>query len=170
MSRPEPPEDRPATTFWTMELVVAGVLFALGALVAYDSLRLGARWSDEGPQAGYFPFYVGLLLCLVSAANLLGSLRKSLLRAHTFVTVGQLRLIVRLLLPFAVFVVAVRPLGLYLASALFIAWFMLRLGDFPRWLAVVVPLGTVAVLFMMFERWFMVPLPKGPLETLLGLG
>lgn len=170
MSGPDAPEDRPATSYWTMELAVAGILFALGALVAYDSLRLGARWSDDGPQAGYFPFYVGLLLCLVSAANLLGTLRKSLLRAHGFVSVGQFRLILRLLLPFAVYVIAVKPLGLYLASVLFIAWFMRRLGEFPRWMAAVVPLGTMALLFMMFERWFKVPLPKGPVESLLGLG
>ena len=170
MSSPEAQDDRPATTYWTMELAVAAILLALGALVAYDSARIGASWSDEGPQAGYFPFYVGLLLCLVSAVILFGTLRKSLLRAHTFVSVGQLRLILRLLLPFAVFVVAVQPLGLYLTSIVFIAYFMLRMGDFPRWMAIVVPVGTMALLFMMFERWFDVPLPKGPVETLLGLG
>jgi energy-coupling factor transporter transmembrane protein EcfT len=81
-----------------------------------------------------------------------------------------LRLILKLLLPFLLFVIAIRPLGLYLASAIFIAYFMLRMGDFPRWLSVIVPVGTVAVLFLMFEVWFKVPLPKGALESMLGFG
>jgi hypothetical protein len=153
-----------------MEAAVALVLFALGALVMFDSARIGARWADDGPQAGYFPFYVGLILCVTSAVTLFTDLRRSLARGHSFVSVGQLRLILKLLVPFAVFVVAVKPLGIYVAAAIFIAYFMLRMGDFARWLAVVVPVGTVALLFMMFERWFKVPLPKGPLESLLGLG
>jgi len=163
-------EDRAAVSHWTMEAAVAIVLLLLGALVMFDAARIGARWSDDGPQSGYFPFYVGLILCGVSAATLIGSLRKSLLRAHSFVSIGQLRLILKLLLPFAVYVAAIKPLGLYLSSAVFIAYFMWRMGDFPRWLTVIVPIGTVTVLFMMFERWFKVPLPKGPLESVLGLG
>ena len=163
-------DDRPAVSHWTMEAVVALALFALGALVMFDSARIGARWADDGPQAGYFPFYVGLILCAASAVTLFTDLRRSLARGHSFVSIGQLRLILRLLVPFAVFVVAVKPLGIYVASAVFIAYFMLRVGDFARWLTVAVPVGTVVLLFMMFERWFKVPLPKGPLESLLGLG
>lgn len=153
-----------------MEAVVAVILFALGALVMFDSARIGARWADDGPQAGYFPFYVGLILCLVSAVTLFTSLRRTLARAHSFVSRGQLQLILKLLLPFLVFVIAIKPLGLYVASAIFIAYFMLRMGDFPHWLSVVVPVGTVAVLFLMFEVWFKVPLPKGPLESIFGFG
>jgi len=162
--------DRPAVSHWTMEAAVAIVLFALGALVMFDSARIGARWSDDGPQAGYFPFYVGLILCIVSAVTLFTSLRRPLARAHSFVSIGQLRLILKLLVPFALFVIAIQLLGIYVASVIFIAYFMLRMGEFPRWLTVLVPLGTVTVLFLMFERWFTVPLPKGPLESLLGLG
>jgi putative tricarboxylic transport membrane protein len=153
-----------------MEAAVAAILFALGALVMFDSARIGARWADDGPQAGYFPFYIGLILCTVSAVTLFTSLRRPLARAHSFVSMGQLRLILKLLAPFAVFVVAIKPLGIYVASAIFIAYFMLRMGDFPRWMSIVVPIGTVAALFLMFERWFTVSLPKGPLESMLGLG
>lgn len=164
------PSDRAAVSFWTMEAAVALILFVLGAVVVFDSARIGARWADDGPQAGYFPFYIGLILCVTSAVTLFTSLRRPLARAHTFVSVGQLRLILKLLLPFLVFVIAIKPLGIYVASAIFIAYFMIRMGDFPHWLSLVVPVGTVALLFMMFEQWFKVPLPKGPLESLLGLG
>lgn len=169
MKEPDP-SDRAAVSFWTMEAAVALILLVLGAVVMFDSARIGARWSDDGPQAGYFPFYVGLILCVISAVTLFTSLRRPLARAHTFVSIGQLRLILKLLVPFLIFVIAVKPLGLYVASAAFIAYFMIRMGEFPRWLSLVVPAGTVALLFMMFEQWFKVPLPKGPLESLLGLG
>ena len=169
MSAPQQ-DDRSAVSYWTMEAVVAIVLIALGALVAFDSARIGARWGDDGPQAGYFPFYVGVILSLVGAVTLFTSLRRTLARAHSFVSRGQLRLILRLLVPFLVFVVAIKPLGLYATSAIFIAYFMWRMGDFAWWLSALIPVGTVAVLFLMFEVWFKVPLPKGPLEAMLGLG
>jgi len=44
------------------ELAVAGFLFAIALLVITDSLRVGIGWADDGPRAGYFPFYIGLLL------------------------------------------------------------------------------------------------------------
>ena len=53
-----------------MEIAVALALFATGALVLIDSYRLGAGWADDGPQSGYFPFYIGLLLCISSIATL----------------------------------------------------------------------------------------------------
>ena len=154
----------------TAELVMAGLFLAFGVLVMWDSRRLGASWADDGPQAGYFPFYVGVILSLVGAVTLFTSLRRTLARAHSFVSRGQLRLILRLLVPFLVFVLAIKPLGLYATSAIFIAYFMWRMGDFAWWLSALIPVGTVAVLFLMFEVWFKVPLPKGPLEAMLGLG
>src|SRR5438309_2188334 len=61
---------RPAFRQKSAEMAVAAFIFLLGAIVIYDSARLGARWGDDGPQAGYFPFYIGLILCASSAVNL----------------------------------------------------------------------------------------------------
>ena len=60
----EASEQRPALRVRTAEFVVAGFTFLLGAIVVFDSWRLGARWAADGPQTGYFPFYVGLLLAI----------------------------------------------------------------------------------------------------------
>ena len=43
------------TTRWP-ELGVAALLIAVGALVVFDSVRLGTGWADDGPRSGYFPF------------------------------------------------------------------------------------------------------------------
>ena len=48
---------------------------------------------------------------------------------------------------------------------------MTRLLDdliLPSALAIVAPPSAWVALFLMFEVWFLVPLPKGPVESLLG--
>ena len=59
-------------------------------------------------------------------------------------------------------------LGIYVASALFIAFFMRYLGKYGWAKTIAVSVGNMVVFFLMFEIWFKVPLPKGPLETALG--
>jgi hypothetical protein len=66
-------------------------------------------------------------------------------------------------------VLLIRPLGLYVASTLFIVFFMRRLGRYPWAAAAAVGIGVSAVFFVLFEVWFKLPLPKGPLEAWLGL-
>ena len=57
------------------EIVVAVCFFAFGALVAWDSRRIGAAWAEDGPQAGYFPFYIGLIICISAVAILIDAAR-----------------------------------------------------------------------------------------------
>jgi putative tricarboxylic transport membrane protein len=163
-------EQKSAASVRTMEIAVAGVIFVFGAVVAFDSYRLGARWGDDGPQAGYFPFYVGLLICLSSAVTLVRALRNTALAEESFVERAQLKLIFTVLVPTVVYVGFIAFLGFYVSSTLFIAYFMRRLGKYPWWMAVLVSVGVSVAFFLTFEIWFAVPLPKGPLETALGLG
>ena len=53
----------------TVEVIVAAVLFGVGLVVIRDSQRLGAGWGSDGPQSGYFPYYIGLLICFSASAN-----------------------------------------------------------------------------------------------------
>jgi hypothetical protein len=46
---------------------------------------------------------------------------------------------------------------------------MARHGRYRWVLTVPVAVGVPLVFFIVFERWFLVPLAKGPLERLLGL-
>lgn len=159
--------DRPAASVRTMEFVVAGLLFLLGAVVVFDSVRLGARWGDDGPQAGYFPFYIGLSICISTAIIFF---RAMAVKSHkSFVSREAFLLVMKMLVPSIVYVVAIRFLGIYVASTIFIVFFMIWLGKYSWTRAVPVGLGTSIVFFLLFEVWFRVPLPKGPLEALLGL-
>jgi len=160
---------RPAASTRTVELVVAALILLLGAVVIYDSLRLGIRWADEGPQAGYFPFYIGLLLCLSAALVFGRALRDVASRAKAFVTLEALAQILQLLVPSIVYVVLIKYIGIYVASTVFIAYFMRRLGKYGWPITLGVSVGVSVVFFALFEGWFKVPLPKGPLESWFGL-
>ncbi len=164
-------EGRVAFRLKSAELAVAALFFALGAIVVYDSVRLGFGWQEiHGPQPGYFPFYIGLLICIASLVNAARALLLSAPENVPFVHVGQLKAVLAVLVPSALYVAAVTWIGIYVASLLFIGYFMRWLGKYPWWKVVAVSAGAVFVFFLIFERWFLVPLPKGPLERLLGLG
>lgn len=152
----------------TMEMVVAGAFLALAVLIMADNWRIGARWGEDGPQAGYFPFRVGAIMFIASVITLLTHLRARAERASTFVERSQLVQVLQVLVPTIVFVAAITFLGIYVSAALFIACFMSWLGKYPLHKILPVALLVPAVLFMMFEIWFLVPLPKGPLETAFG--
>ena len=159
-------DNQAAVSRKTMDVVVALLFIAVGALVVVDSVRVGFRWGSDGPQAGYFPFYIGLIIIAASLANLV---RAVLRDPHAvFVERGQLALVMQVLVPTAVFVAAVAWLGMYVSAALFIAAFMGWLGRYPAWKIAPVAIGVPIALFVLFEIWFLVPLPKGPIEDFLG--
>ncbi|NBQ91265.1 MAG: tripartite tricarboxylate transporter TctB family protein [Betaproteobacteria bacterium] len=161
------------------ELGVAGFLMLLGALVVFDSLRMGAGWADDGPQSGYFPFYIGLMLVASSGFVLFKALAcwmgreqaggQPALLTRTFVGRDELKLVLAMLVPATLYVVAMGFVGLYASSIVLIAWFMRRHGGFGWPLCAAVSVGVPLTVFLVFERWFLVPLPKGPIEGLLGL-
>ena len=162
-------EGRPAIRQKSAEAVVAGLFFLVGALVIYDSLRLGAKWADDGPQAGYFPFYIGLIVCVSALINIVAALMLAREKDGAFVEVGQLKLVLSVLLPMSVYVALVGWLGIYVASTLFIGFFMRWLGKYSWWKLAAVSAGNSVFFFVIFELWFKIPLPKGPLEAMLGI-
>jgi len=162
-------EQGSAASVKAVEIGVAAVIFLFGAVVVFDSYRLGARWGGDGPQAGYFPFYVGLLICASGAAILVRALRNPALAAESFVSRDELKKILTVLVPTVVYVAVIASLGFYVTSTLYIAYFMWHLGKYA-WIKIVpVSIGVSVAFFLIFEIWFSVPLPKGPLEAALGL-
>ena len=162
-------EGKPAFGMRSAEGVMAAVFLTLGAIVIFDSVRLGYGWKEDGPQAGYFPFYLGVIMCLSSLINLVVALVALKAKDETFVERGQLKLVLSVLLPSAVYVGAIGWIGIYVASALFVAFFMRWLGNYAWWKVAAVSVGNSVVFFMIFEIWFKIPLPKGPLEAFLRL-
>ena len=164
----EAPEvtEKSAASTRTLEIVTALIFLAVGSLVMWDSSRIGAGWGADGPQSGYFPFYLGLLMNIASLMNLVLAVRSS--NAESFVSRPAIKLVLAIFLPYLVYVAVMQWVGLYVASVIFIAVFMRWQGKFSVFKSTLTPLIVVAVLFVMFEIWFKVPLIKGPLEAALG--
>ena len=168
MDHEDPPEGagRPTAPTNRVEAAIAAVLFVLGAVVVVESRRLGAGWTSDGPGAGYFPFYIGLIISISSAVILVQALVGKARNTDDFIDTVQLRRVLSVLLPAAVYVLAVRFLGLYIASAVYIALFMVVLGRYSWVRSLLVGLVVNALLYGMFELWFKVPLYKGTLDPL----
>ena len=150
-----------------VEVGVAAFMALLALIGIYGSLKVGIGWGDEGPRAGFFPFYVSLIVlgsCAINVTNVWRSTAKT----RVFAEWGQLRQVVSVLAPTVIYVALVPYIGIYVSSAVLIAFFMIRFGRYSlivsAAVAVLVPVAT----FLMFEIWFLVPLPKGALETMLG--
>jgi Tripartite tricarboxylate transporter TctB family len=149
------------------EIVVALILLGLGGLVIFDSVRLGKDWGAEGPQAGYFPFYIGLLICLGSVVTLAQTfIAGKRGEQKLFVEWEQLRLVMQVLLPACLFVLGIQLIGIYVASAAYIAVFMVWLGKYSWIKSVLLGIVISIATFMMFEVWFKVPLFKGAFNPL----
>ena len=154
-------EDKPAVSVRVMEICVAALMLMVGAVVAYDSYRLGASWSDDGPQSGYFPFRIGLIICACSILILFQSTKLG--ASHSFVDREPLARVFSVLVPAAVYVLAFHLFGIYVSSALYILLFMVRLGGYKVVTGAIVGVGVSVFVFLMFEVWFKVPLHKGTL-------
>ncbi len=161
------PRRLPVPSHRAAEIAVALLFAGLGALAMRESARIGAGWAADGPQSGYFPFYIGLIVAGASLITLVRAATAGTPR-RAFAARAPLAQVFAVLGPSILYVAAIAAFGIYLASAAFIAYFMRRFGAY-RW-RVVLPIagGVPVATFVVFELWFLVALPKGPVEAALG--
>ena len=159
-------EPRAVASTRSVDIVVSLLLAAFAALMAYDNWKSGAGWASDGPKAGYFPFYLSLLL---GAASLFG-FAKALLGppGSPFVNREQLGRVMQVLVPTFLFCLLTQWLGIYVASFLLIAGFMRFVGGIAWWKSLATSLVFAVAMFVTFDVAFDVIMPKGPLEALLG--
>jgi putative tricarboxylic transport membrane protein len=155
-------------------LGVAIFLFLIGAIVMYDSVRLGWRWDPGfGPGAGYLPFYLslGVLICTsIFIVKQIRQLSKEGIVGDTpLIQEGGLKPILWVLIPSTVMVFLVSLIGLHFAAAVFLFFYMRVVGKIG-WLetalvSVLFPIG----LYIVFDRLFLIPLPDGMLGEYIKL-
>jgi putative tricarboxylic transport membrane protein len=148
------------------EIVTASILMALGGIVLVDAVRLGFRWGLDGPQSGFFPFWLATILLLACTVIIVQAVRRKATRR--FATREQLVLVLKVLVPATGMVLLTQLAGIYVASALYMGFYMRWVGRHSWVSTMLLPICFSLVTFLVFERWFLVPLPKGPLETWLG--
>ncbi len=163
-------ESRSGIATNVVDAVVALLVLIMGLGVLAGSWSLGSRWESDGPGAGYFPFYIGLILCISALGILYQALLGKKKNKAVFVDSVQTRRVLSVLIPALVYVLAVQLVGLYVASAIYIALFMIVLGKYSRFKSIATGLAVVVLFFLMFEVWFKVPLYKGIFDPLRFLG
>ena len=164
-----PAADLPAVASTrTVETLSTSSCVALALLLAFDNWRTGMGWEAEGPQAGYFPFYLSVILAAASLFGLAGIFLSRTTSSETFVTRDQLRRVMQVFVPTLLFCLFTQWLGLYVASFILIAGFMWMVGRIALWKSVVTSLVFSLAMFATFEIAFDVIMPKGPLEALFG--
>jgi hypothetical protein len=167
MSNPPDDPDTAGPRQRHVEMGVAAFMLVLGAITIIGSLQVGIGWAAEGPQSGFFPFWIGVLIVATSGFNLVRAYARP--SRKVFAEWGQIAQVLKVVWPMAIYVAAVPWLGIYLASFLLIAGFMRWIGRYGWVLTLVVSLGLQIVTYVTFEKWFLLSLPKGPIEDLLGL-
>ena len=164
---PEP--DSPAvTSTGTVDVVVSLLLLALAVTLGWDNWRSGASWDSTGPQPGYFPFYLSVILGGASLYGLAIAFLSRKEAAEVFVTRAQLRRVMAVFVPTFLFCLVTQFLGLYVASFLLIAAFMRMVGRIALWKSLLTAFVFTAVMFVTFDIAFDVIMPKGPLEAAFG--
>ncbi len=148
------------------DIVTAALLMAVAGIVLVDAVRLGFRWAPDGPESGFFPFWLAVIMAGASAAIIVQALRRG--RGEPFVTRDKLGLVLKVLWPAAGMVLLTHFVGLYVASAIYMAFYMRWVGRYSWAFVISLPVVVSVTTFVVFEKWFLVPLPKGPLEAMLG--
>ena len=166
----KPQDARSGIANYVVEAVVATLIIVLGLVVLQGSWKLGSKWTTDGPGSGYFPFYIGVLMCIAGAGALYQALMARERDRQVFVDREQLTRVLQVLIPAVIYVVVVQLIGLYVASALYIAGFMIILGKYSPLKSAITAVCINVVFFLMFEVWFKVPLFKGMFDPLSFLG
>ncbi len=150
-------------TYRTVEYIVAAVVLAVSILFLYGSYIVGIGWGIVGPQSGWYPFYVTLIIALCSIATIIKTLRtpRGGKLEQTFIERGQLKRVLLVLVPAALFVLGMELIGIYYAGTIYIALFMRYIGKYPWWRAWLLAIVINIIFFIMFEIWFAVPLYRG---------
>jgi hypothetical protein len=159
-------------THW-VEIGLAAFTLLVGVVVMFGSVEQGIGWGDAGPEPGYFPFYIGLLLAAASVANGVLTIIRWKPLSISFVSRSEFRQVLSVFLPIALFVCAMPLTGIYMASAVFIAWFMWRdkVRTQPYGMIMIgsVSMGAALASFLIFDLWFKVPLNAGPMGDLIAM-
>jgi putative tricarboxylic transport membrane protein len=164
-----PDADSPAVASTrSVDVVVSLLLLVLAAALGYDNWRTGIGWDSTGPEPGYFPFYLSVILAGASLYGLGVAYLSRREAAETFVTRAQLRRVMAVFVPTLLFCLATQFLGLYVASFVLIAGFMRIVGKIALWKSLATAFVFTALMFVTFDIAFDVIMPKGPLEAAFG--
>ena len=146
------------------EILCAAALLLVAAIALRETLHLSIGWGDTGPRAGFFPFWLAVIL----AGSCLFTLVQGLRQRQTpepFLRREALRSVLTVLLPIGGAFILIEVVGFYFTALLYLLGYMRWTGRHAWTTTLLISLLFPVFIFFVFERWFLVPLPKGLLEA-----
>lgn len=153
----------------TLAVVGALLTLAFGTAIVGGAIEYDVGWSGRGPQPGYFPFWVGLVIVGASLGTLVQALIGRKRHPEPALTYGQARRVLAFVLPMVGFLLVTWQLGIYVGMLCYLAGVMMWQGGYRPVTAVATAIAATLTFYVMFDVWLKVPLKKGPLEALIGL-
>jgi hypothetical protein len=144
------------------EIITCLILLTIAGVVMSQAIRLGPGWGDAGPRAGFFPFWLSVILGLSSLWILAQTVRQpSTSEGSRFFPPGAPRLVLTVFLPMAGAIALIEVVGFYISALIYLLVYIRVTGRQSWTLTVAVAILFPLLTFLVFERWFLLPLPKG---------
>lgn len=124
---------------------------------------------EGGPAGGFFPFWLSVLVGLLAAVIGVRALMDSRLKAARFFQEGGWKTLLRVGLPTLILVALIDVISVYGASILFLGYTVRRIGRHGWPVTLAVCFGVPVVVFLLFEKFLIIPLPKGYAEPIFYL-
>jgi len=123
-----------------------------------------------GPQAGWFPFWLAVIMLICSLIVLIPKLINAAregLKDEPLMSVEGFMAIMRALIPMVIYVVTLPWLGFYLGSMLYLIYYIRAVGKHSWTLSLLT--GTIfsVSVFLIFEKALKLTLAKGFIEPIL---
>jgi len=145
------------------EIWVSLAFMLLGIIVIADSIRLGFMWGMSGPEAGFFPFYLGVGVVISSVivfSNNFTLYRKEG-AGKPLMPPGALKSILWVLIPSTGMVIIMELVGLHIAAALYLVFYMRAVGKIGWVTTLLISIISPLSLYVIFDKLFLIPLPQG---------
>lgn len=153
-------------------IVAIGLIFvSLGVAWKATELPVGIL-PKEGPGGGFLPFWLSLGIAAVALMVLIQSLlsarrdESDTAGAGVFMSREGLRDLMRVGLPGMIMILLIGVISVYFSAALFIFYCLFLVGGHNLKTSLGVSIGVPVVVYYIFEKFLIIPLPKGYAEFL----
>lgn len=145
------------------DLAVAVAFMVVAALIIQQGVKLGPGWGDSGPEPGFFPFSLAMLMGLGGLAIVIQGVIHGVRRTASsafFEDREEITELFRVGVPIAAAIAAVPVFGLYLMTALYTWLFSWWHGRFRWYSSVFAGVVIPVVMYAILDQGLRIPMPR----------
>jgi putative tricarboxylic transport membrane protein len=145
------------------DIIVALGMMLVGLIAFGDAIRMGFGWGISGPEAGFFPFYMGLgiLICTIFIVIKAVKTYRKDGPGKPLIQEGGLVQILWILIPAIGVFLLTELIGLHLATVFYLAFNIRVLGKMSWVKVILLSVLIPSSMYIIFDKVFLIPLPLG---------